>query len=436
MTNFARSNQQLGQQVYMAYSVSNDATNWIAVNNGKAYLNSTKGVQAVRDPTIVRSPEGDKFFLLATDLNVDGEDYGWQGWDWAQSGASRYIEVWESRDLRTWSEQRHVLVSSAEAGMTYAPEAIWDSEIGAYVVYWTSSMYPAGTYFTTNTSDPNRRYPLTPNKAMYATTRDFINFTPAKVMSGRLNHGTLDAVISKNDASSYYHRIVCDRISTGNATTKYVTSCNSEDIYQERSKSILAKEDEWELVRGCITHDTMNTTYAEAPLIIQANPDDPRGRGWYMYADQKWAGSPAGDPFEEQLSPYWSTDIESGRWTPLNWTQKPNYEFSHGVIRHGDIFALTSAEHAALRGVELSFISLKPPKKTIYAMSEQLDLGGLTVTAIYNDASTDNSLNEGYGGYEVYGFDSEQTHKQNVTVSFSVVNVTKTATFGVEVVRS
>lgn len=38
-------------------------------------------------------------------------------------------------DLRNWSEQRHVLISPEEAGMIYGPEAIWDPEIGAYVVY-------------------------------------------------------------------------------------------------------------------------------------------------------------------------------------------------------------------------------------------------------------------------------------------------------------
>nr|RBQ99086.1 hypothetical protein FVER53263_20219 [Fusarium verticillioides] len=134
MTKFARSNSKIGQQVYFATSVGNNPTAWVAINDGKAVLNSTKGMHGTRDPVVVRIPEGDRFFLIASDLNVDAVEYGWKGWDWAQSDASRYIEVWESDDLRNWFQQRHILVSPEEAGMTYAPEAIWDPEIGEFVV--------------------------------------------------------------------------------------------------------------------------------------------------------------------------------------------------------------------------------------------------------------------------------------------------------------
>src|SRR5699024_8193762 len=103
MVNFARSNSHEGQQLYFAVSEGDDPTSWQAVNSGRAVLESTAGMRAVRDPSIVRSPEGDRFFLVATDLNVDAPERGWRGWDWAQSGASRYLEVWESSDLRTWS---------------------------------------------------------------------------------------------------------------------------------------------------------------------------------------------------------------------------------------------------------------------------------------------------------------------------------------------
>ncbi len=349
MVNFARSNSQPGQQIYIAASIGNDPTRWIAVNNGQMVLESTMGMHAVRDPSMVRSPEGDRFYLVATDLNVDGTAYGWQGWDWAQSGASRSIEVWESTDLRTWSAQRHVLVAPGEAGMAFAPEAIWDTTIGAYVVYWTSSMYAGGTHFTAKRGDPNGRYPITRNQTLYTTTRDFVTFSAPQVMSNRPGHGTLDAVIIRDDQTGYYHRFVTDRTSTGVGTTKYVSSCNSEDIYQERARAVLAPPDQWELVSSCITHRAMNTTYAEAPMVVKANPGDARGDGYYLWADQKWAASPSGNPMDEQLHPYWSRDL-SGTWTPIDWTQKPNYNLSLGVLRHGNVFALTETEHAALLG--------------------------------------------------------------------------------------
>ncbi|MBP2707735.1 hypothetical protein JOL79_28525 [Microbispora sp. RL4-1S] len=46
----------------------------------------------------------------------------------------------------------------------------------------------------------------------------------------------------------------------------------------------------------------------------------------------------------------------------------PDYEAANGVIRHGHVFALTQAEHAALRGAGLSSVSVRtPPATTVYA---------------------------------------------------------------------
>lgn len=435
MVNFARSNSHRGQQVYMAYSVGNDGTRWKAANSGQPILTSTKGVHAVRDPSLIRSREGDRFFLVATDLNVDGVEYGWRGWDWAQSGSSRYIEVWESRDLRNWSNQRHILVAPPEAGMTFAPEAIWDPEIEAYVVFWTSSMYPADTYFTEDPNDPKRRYPLTRNQTLYATTRDFITFSPAKVMSGRPNHGTLDACMIYEEETGYYHRFICDRISTGVGVTRYAADCPTDDIYQERSQRVLAPEEDWQLVACCITHKAMNTTYAEAPLVFQANPGDQRGKGYYFYSDQIWADSPAGQPMEEQLHPYWTSCLSSGQWTPIEWTQKPEYEGSHGVIRHGTVINLTSADHAAVRGADLVSLSVQLSAKITCFTEEPLDSSALVVTAKYSDAVTE-TLGEGYGGYILTGSGPWRTPGEyTVEVSYSVLEVTQTASFNVEVIE-
>ncbi|MEO8621016.1 MAG: bacterial Ig-like domain-containing protein [bacterium] len=436
MVNFARSNSEPGQQIYMAASVGNDPTSWLAVNGGHAVLVSTQGMHGVRDPSIVRSPEGDKFYLIATDLNVDGVVYGWKGWDWAQTAASRYIEVWESTDLRTWSAQRHVLVAPEEAGMTYAPEAIWDPAISAYVVYWTSSMYPTGTYFTTDRSDPKRRFPLTRNQTLYTTTRDFVTFTPAQVMSGRSNHGTLDAVIIRDEQRGDYHRFVSDRTSTGVGLTKYVSSCATEDIYQEHATSILAPPEQWTLVVGCITHSQMNTTYAEAPMVVRANAGDKRGAGYYMWADQKWAGSPSGTPMEEQLHPFWSPDLASGKWTRIDWERKPDYDLARGVIRHGHVFALTQAEHAALRGADLVSIAVRTrPTKLTYDVGQPLDLSGAVITADYTDNVKGEMLPPGVGGYLLSGYEANVPGTQTVTVSYTVAGKTRNAAFQVVVTR-
>ncbi|NKE62169.1 1,4-beta-xylanase [Lentzea sp. PSKA42] len=156
------------EQVHFAASRGNDPLHWDELNGGRPVLRSKHGETGVRDPFIIRSPEGDRFFLVATDLQInDG-----RGWDAAMRHGSRYLEIWESTDLVTWSDQRHVLVSDATAGMTWAPEATYDPLIGAYVVYWASNVYAPG-----DTDHTGSTYP----RMMYSTTRDFRTFTTPRV---------------------------------------------------------------------------------------------------------------------------------------------------------------------------------------------------------------------------------------------------------------
>ena len=106
--------------------------------------------------------------MIATDLSIgSGTD-----WGTAVRQGSRYLEVWESKDLETWSEQRHVLVSPPTAGNTWAPEAYYDEGIGAYVVFWASSLY--------NSTDVDRTG-ATYHRMLYATTRDFVTFSEPQI---------------------------------------------------------------------------------------------------------------------------------------------------------------------------------------------------------------------------------------------------------------
>lgn len=414
MVNFARSNSHEGQQLYFAVSVGDDPTAWRAVNGGRAVLESTAGMCAVRDPSIVRSPEGDRFFLVATDLNVDAPEHGWRGWDWAQSGASRHIEVWESTDLRTWSEQRHILVAPEEAGMAFAPEAIWAPELGSYVVTWTSSLYPPGSRYREDRS--GGRFPLTRNVTMFALTRDFVTFTPAQVLSDRAGHGTLDAVTVHGDDGASYHRFVCDRVSTGEGLQPYSSVDGADDIYQERAAHVLAPPEEWQLVAPAITRRAVGARYAEAPMVVRANPRDPRG-GVYLWADQQWEQSPAGGLWEQQLSPYWAPSLDCGDWTPVPWTT-PVYHLARGVIRHGCVLAITVLEHAALRGARLLRLWIeRPPTKTCYRRGEALDLSGLRVLADFDDGALGEELLPGHGGFTVSdGFASRRLGLQEIEV--------------------
>jgi hypothetical protein len=131
-----------GEQVYFALSEGNDPLRFADLNGGRPVLRSVLGEGGVRDPHIVRSPEGDRFYLVATDLCL----YKSLDWDRHQRHGSRSIMVWESADLVDWGEGRLVEVAPPEAGDTWAPEAVWDPEQDAYLVHWSSTLLTAADW--------------------------------------------------------------------------------------------------------------------------------------------------------------------------------------------------------------------------------------------------------------------------------------------------
>lgn len=51
-------------------------------------------------------------------------------WDASQRKGSLSIYIWESTDLINWGSERLVKVENDEAGMVWAPDAIWDASKG------------------------------------------------------------------------------------------------------------------------------------------------------------------------------------------------------------------------------------------------------------------------------------------------------------------
>ena len=208
-------NSIAGEKIYFAASRGNNALEWDELNEGRPLLESTLGEMGLRDPFLIRSTEGDRFFLIATDLSIGRNG----NWDRAQRTGSRYLEVWESTDLVTWSEQRHVLVSPPTAGNTWAPEAYWDESLQQYVVFWASKLYAE--------NDPNHTGG-TYNRMLYATTRDFVTFSDAKIWQDR-GESRIDSTVIKEDGS--YYRFTKDEGGGG-------TGCS--DIIQEKADSLTA----------------------------------------------------------------------------------------------------------------------------------------------------------------------------------------------------
>ncbi len=301
---------QESEQVHFAVSRGNDPLHWDELNGGRPVLESRYGETGVRDPFIIRSPEGDKFYLVATDLQI--RDGG--GWDRAMRHGSRYLEIWESTDLVTWSDQRHVPVSAATAGMTWAPEATYDPAIGAYVVYWASSLYADA-----DTRHAGSAYP----RMMYSTTRDFRTFTDPQIWNDP-GQGVIDSTVLKE--GDYYYRLTTDE--------KVIGSCER-DIVLERSKDLRAVDlpgsepRNWELVDDCV-RTRLGTDWVEGPTAFKSND----GSKFYVFMDET--------PNRGYL-PFVTDSLENP-----NWQIPADYQLP-AKPRHGTVLPVTKAELDRLR---------------------------------------------------------------------------------------
>jgi hypothetical protein len=324
------------ERVSLAASKGNDALAWNTLNDGEPLFTSELGTQGLRDPFIIRSPEGDRFYMLATDLKVAGLAGGFTT---AQISGSRYIEVWESDDLVNWSEQRHVKVSSDFAGNTWAPEAYWDEELDTFVVFWASNLYP-----TPNAAD---RTAVTYNRMMYATTDDFVTFSEPRIWSDvprGTGRGLIDSTVAKVDG--VYHRFTKDEASM--------------TLRQEKSTDLLATitgtlpgttgpADQWTLVKERVASGLPNGepggTYSsgEGPSIFPANEGDVNGLDWFLFIDQpNYHGGP------NYYIPFGSDDIADGdSWVPLGTKLRANLPQNSdgGKPRHGTVIPVTRAEY-------------------------------------------------------------------------------------------
>ncbi len=172
-------------------AASEDGYNWFDLNENKPVIESEMGTYALRDPYLLRSHEGDKFYLIATDLNTK-DSQGWGPWSLA---GSKYLMVWESDDLINWSNQRMVKFANDDIGCAWAPEAIWDPDTEEYLVYASGK-------------DLTMENPL--DTVYVARTRDFYSFSepevfvaPTKEDGSRV--AAIDSNIIRANDGKFYH---------------------------------------------------------------------------------------------------------------------------------------------------------------------------------------------------------------------------------------
>ncbi|WP_186375393.1 immunoglobulin-like domain-containing protein [Paenibacillus xylanexedens] len=328
-TYFTGEGSSTGEQIYFALSKGNDPLNWRELNEGKPILTSTLGEKGVRDPFIIRSPEGDKFYMIATDLKINGNG----NWGRAQTWGSRSIMVWESNDLVNWTDQRMVEVAPEEAGNTWAPEIMYDKTTGEYIVFWASRMFD-------DASHTGNAY----QQMMYSKTRDFYTFTEPKVY---LDYGysIIDTTMIEHDGKVY--RFTKDERDNG------VTAPFGKMIFQEMGDSIL------DPTFKMINQGVGNMKWVEGPTIFKSNTDEK----WYLFVDE--FGGRGYIPFE-------TTNLASGEWTLSS-----NYNLPASP-RHGTVIPITQSEYDALSGKRVPVNGVSLDKTTLSIVEGQS--GQLTAT--------------------------------------------------------
>lgn len=257
-----------GEKARVASTEKNDFFTFKTRNNGQAVLTNDADTGGLRDMFVLRSHEGDKYYLIATDLKVSS-----MGWSQNQVNGSRKVEVYESTDMMNWTRTNGdgnggITINTPNAGMTWAPEAYWDDDLNAYVVFFSSRMFTDDTRTTPVKNDKtgNSSYA----QVRYAITRDFVNFTEPQMWQDT-GYSRIDSTVRK--IGGYYYRFTKNE--QGGAAGDYITTGKS--IFLERSKVLTAPTTEaspgqdpntgWQLLEQALLP-------FEGPETIKLNKDD------------------------------------------------------------------------------------------------------------------------------------------------------------------
>jgi hypothetical protein len=281
----------LTEQIYFA--LSPDGRQWNALSNAQPVLVSLLGEKGVRDPYLLRTPDGQKFHLIATDLSINRNG----NWGRAVRAGSKSIVIWDSTNLVTWSAPRLVKVAPDDAGCTWAPEAVYDESRKEYLVFWAS---------TTGRDNFNK------HRIWAAWTKDFTTFSPPFVYTEKPWTLIDTTIVSEN---GNYYRFSKD----------------------EQYKSITM-----EVSTNLMTGWKDATNFSLAKLKGYEGPEcyviKPAAAGkpatWCLILDQYSKGN--------GYQPFVTADLSSGQFKPGDGFRFP-FKF-----RHGCVLPISAAEFARL----------------------------------------------------------------------------------------
>ena len=315
------------EEIY--FGLSADGMNWQNINvvtvNNRQYtqpiLRSTVGDMGTRDPHIVRSPDGDKFYVLATDLHAvgnpvperDGAEFKRSSFDCVNG--NRDLVIWETDDLTDWGEPRLVQCNFPSAGNTYAPEAVWDESKQAYLVYWASKdnaeLNADGSYKASKVG-----------KIYYCYTRDFNTFSEPTLWLASTDDAMKKAFPSVSGEYDVYDTTIRYDPYDG----LYYRFGTKNRLYVQTSTSLDGPWSDAVALPG-----SLNNGNIEAPTTYQL-PDG----SWMLLGDNY-----------RQYVPYQAAhlaDFVSGNYTAKSF----QYASNGPRYKHGTILPITEEEYLAL----------------------------------------------------------------------------------------
>jgi hypothetical protein len=160
--------------LHLAYS--EDGLKWRALNGDSAFFKPTVGKEKLmRDPSIVRAPDGTYHMVWTAGWNEHGFGYA------------------RSKDLITWTDETYVPVMAHEPNAlnTWAPEIFYDAPKGRYLIYWATTI-PGR--FKGDDIGGGGKYN---HRIYYVTTKDFKSFSKAKILYDQ-NFSVIDAFIIRD----------------------------------------------------------------------------------------------------------------------------------------------------------------------------------------------------------------------------------------------
>ncbi|KFY33312.1 hypothetical protein V494_07725 [Pseudogymnoascus sp. VKM F-4513 (FW-928)] len=288
--------------VYFYLSNGNDALSFKALNGGQAILDPSSGTGGVRDPSIINgggSEAGNKWYIIGTDLDI-----GKTTWDAAQRKGSLSIYIWESTDLINWGSERLVKVENDQAGMVWAPDAIWDASKGQYLVHWASKFY--------STSDSEHTGTPGASEIRYAYTSDFKTFTAPQTLVAA-STPVIDLAIlqlPQYGANSY---------------ARFLKDESASLVYMERSDDGLFGT--WTRPGGS---DAWIHTQVEGPYAYLDNEVDGK-----VHLLLDYYGS-------DGYRPFTSTNMNANAWVDADRTNFP------ANLRHGSVIGINQVAYDAL----------------------------------------------------------------------------------------